>query len=78
MNEIAGLPESFKDMRQELRLNTLARVADPDVRPSGRTVQTDFDRAALGRKFDGIGKQVPHHLLYAIAIAPDEWLRPFD
>ena len=63
-----ALSESVEDERKELAANALARVADRDPRHRVAALEPDIDAAARRRELDGVGEEVPDHLLQAAVI----------
>src|SRR5262245_46377334 len=66
-----GLPEAVKDKRQEIRADAFARVAHGDAYVRVYSFQARFDAAYLRGELDGVGEQVPDHLLQASGVAGD-------
>src|SRR6266481_4663859 len=63
-----ALSEAVEDERKELVANALARVADRDPRHRVAALEPDVDAAARRRELDGVGEEVPDHLLQATGI----------
>jgi hypothetical protein len=57
------LPEAFEHVLDELGLDALAGVDDADLHMGFRALEQDLDPATPGGEFDGVGQQVPEHLL---------------
>src|SRR5262247_3113691 len=66
-----GLAEAFKDIGQEIRADAFARVAHGDANVRVNALQARFDAASLRGELDGVGEQVPDHLLQARWVAGD-------
>src|SRR5436190_1332398 len=66
-----GLLEGLEDVRQELRLDPLALVADGDDGLAVGAREPHEDAAAPGGELDGVREEVPHDLLEASRIALD-------
>ena len=63
-----GLPKTLEDMRQELRRNAGAAIADHDLEVRVDAMQSHLHQAVTGREADGIRDQIPDHLLKTIGI----------
>src|SRR5262245_58941512 len=66
-----GLSEAVKDIWQEIRPDAFARVAHGDANVRVHALQARFDAASLRGELDGVGEQVPDHLLQAGGVAGD-------
>src|SRR5439155_19359524 len=66
-----GLLEGLEDVRQELRLDPLALVADGDDGLAVDAREPQEDAAAPGGELDGVREEVPHDLLEASRLALD-------
>src|SRR5437773_5021467 len=66
-----SLPEAVKDIRKELRANTLARIIYLDLGIGASPCEPDSNSPILGSESDRIGKQVPYDLLQAIGVTGD-------
>src|SRR5262245_20046411 len=66
-----GLAEADKDIGQEIMADAFARIAHCDANVRVNALQPRFDAASLRGELDGIGEQVPDHLLQANRVAGD-------
>src|SRR5215510_2007735 len=66
-----GLSEAVKDVRQEISADAFARVGHGDANVRIHALQARFDAASLRRELDGVGEQVPDHLLQAGGVTSD-------
>src|SRR6185312_7249324 len=57
------LAEALEDVRQELRLDPLARVGDGDLQVLAAHRELHVDAPAGSRELDGVGKKVAEDLL---------------
>src|SRR5262249_26352182 len=64
-----GLAEPLEDVRQELRLDADAGIADRDLDPVSGAPQPRFDAPAFARELDGVREQVPDGLLQTASVA---------
>src|SRR5215470_6219078 len=64
-----GLGEAVKDIGEEIRNDAFARVAHSDANVRVHALQAHFDAASLRCELDGVGKQVPDHLLQSSWVA---------
>ena len=60
-----GLAERLEDRRQEVARDARTRVGDDNLARVAAAADADVDGAALRRELDGVGQQVPQHLLQA-------------
>ena len=58
-----GLAEALEDVREKLRRDAHAGVADADLHVRFDALHEQLDASALGCEFDGVGEQVPDDLL---------------
>src|SRR5215813_834331 len=66
-----GLSEAVKDKGQEIRANAFAGIAHGDADVRIYALQARFDTTSLWGELDGVGEQVPDHLLQAGGVAGD-------
>src|SRR5262245_33838962 len=66
-----GLAEAVKYIGQEIRADAFARVAHGDANVRVNALQPRFDAASLRGELDGVGEEVPDHLLQANGVAGD-------
>src|SRR5262249_26718344 len=68
---LVGLSEAVKDKGQEIRANAFAGIAHGDADVRIYALQARFDTTSLWGELDGVGEQVPDHLLQAGGVAGD-------
>ena len=66
-----GLPEALEHVGQEVGRDADAGVADRHLDVRVDALQPDLDTAAAAGELDGVGQQVPQHLLQPIGVARD-------
>ncbi len=66
-----GLAEAVEDVRQEVGADADAGVGHPDDGVAPLLAQADLDPARPGGELDGVGEQVPDHLLQPVGVAED-------
>ena len=64
-----SLAETIEDIGEELRIDADAVVGDFDLDIAALAGEADLDLAAAVGEFDGVGEEVPHHLLHAVGVA---------
>jgi hypothetical protein len=64
-----GLPETVKNVRQELRFDAQPGVSYRHFEMRSYALDNEFHSAALGREFDRIGKKVPDDLLKPVTVS---------
>src|SRR5262245_13891065 len=67
-----SLSETFEDVRQKLGIDAWTSIVYFDFDVTVFLTDTNADNAAHWRKLRSIRKQVPNHLLQAIAVAGDD------
>ena len=65
-----GLAEAFEHVREEVGRDADARVAHANDHLLVLASQAHRHLAVRGRELDGIGQQIPHHLLQAARVGP--------
>jgi hypothetical protein len=73
-----SLSESIEDIGQEFRLNAHAGIRDGNLDVAFGPAQPCLDAPSLACELDGVGQQVPDHLLHAIGIAEDDAIPIID
>jgi hypothetical protein len=64
-----GLPEALEEGGEEGGIDSLARVGHLQLHVVLHAPQPDRHTASLGGELDGVGEQVPHHLLEPLGIS---------
>jgi len=73
-----GLAEALEDVGEELRLDPHPGVGDDDLDVRVDPRDEHLDLPPLGGELDGVGEQVPDHLLEAVGVASDRPQRVED
>src|SRR5262249_41275312 len=70
-----GLAETLEDVRQKLRLDADAGIADRDLDLAFDAPKPRFDAPAFIRELDGVREQIPESLLQPAGVAEDRAAR---
>src|SRR5262245_43257320 len=69
---VLALTESLENVRQQIRIDTRARVAHADARDGTPAFEPQLNAAVLRGELDSVGQQVPHDLLKTVRVCEHE------